>query len=167
MGKELLVARHAKSSWSDSSLSDHDRPLNKRGHRDAPKMADWIAQKELVPDLVLSSSANRAITTARIYCEQWTSSVEPAIFKEFYLADPLTYLETLATLVTPLDRVMVVGHNPGLESLVEVLTGEDEIMPTAAIAHIRVAVESWSDLARGSQIGTLVEIFRPKALFGD
>ena len=163
MALELLIARHAKSSWSNSSLSDHDRPLNKRGLRDAPRMAAWLSEQKLVPDIVLTSSANRAQTTAEIYCEQWSdTAIQPQVIESFYLAHPTTYLEEAAQLGAEFERLLVVGHNPGLEGLVEILTGENEIMPTAAVAHVRFAADNWSEVGTTAAKAELVGVFRPK-----
>lgn len=165
--KEVLVSRHAKSSWSDESLGDHDRPLNKRGLRDAPRMASWLANQDLVPDLVLSSSANRARTTAEMYCEQWSSQavIHPQIVDDFYLASPDVYIEYLQRLDPKWNRVMVVGHNPGLEMLVQQWVGVFEVMPTAAIAQIQFDATNWSAIGSENSAAKLAGVFRPKELF--
>lgn len=163
MGKELLVMRHAKSSWADESLSDHDRPLNKRGLDNAPRMAQLLVEWELQPDLIICSTAKRARMTAQIVAEIVGSDKLPVeSTEEFYLAPPSTYLESLQRIADSFQRPMVVGHNPGLEGLVASFTGHDEFMATAAIAHIRFDLDNWQALQFRSSSNTLVAVHRPK-----
>lgn len=163
MTKTLLIMRHAKSSWSHSGLSDHERPLNKRGLHDAPRMAEWICNKSLVPDIVLSSTAKRARTTAELFvenCEGINCGVQTT--KEFYHAPARVYLETAVQFPEPVGTAMVVGHNPGMENLVEVLSNEYERMPTAAIACFEFNIQSWEELA--PEKATFIDVWRPKEI---
>ena len=129
-------------------------------------MAIWLADQGLVPSVVLSSSANRAISTARIFCEHWnTSGLEAVVTESLYLASPGAYLEELTGLTSDIETAMVVGHNPGLEYLVEVLTGMDEIMPTAAVAQIQLKTSQWSNISDDLGQCELVGVFRPKEIF--
>ena len=164
MSNQLLIMRHAKSSWDDRSLRDHDRPLNDRGRRDAPRMAEWLNEQGLAPDIILTSSANRAQTTATLIVEHLKGVVDVEIVEEFYLAAPATYLEVLANLPDNISRPMVVGHNPGLEDLVQTLGGDDEVMPTAAIAYFENIGENWKRIA--DQLGNypLHSVWRPKEI---
>ena len=156
--------RHAKSSWDDESLSDHDRPLNQRGLADAPRMARFLRDQNLVPDLILSSSANRAQTTAKIVCQELKldgSRLE--IVDDFYHAQAEVYTEFVSRLSEQYTRPMVVGHNPGLEHLVHVLTNANEFMATAAVAFVRFGFDSWQDILDATpNPENLVSIFRPK-----
>jgi phosphohistidine phosphatase len=161
--KEILVLRHAKSSWSDSGLSDHDRPLKKRGLRDAPRIGQLLAEQDLVPDVILCSTAVRARQTAERVHGLLGRGVPQHFFKELYLAGPGTYLDLLAELPDTSRRPMVVGHNPGLEELVTVLTEEEEALPTAALAWIQLAVDTWSELGAHTR-GQLVRLWRPREL---
>ena len=138
--KTVLILRHAKSSWKHPDLDDHDRPLNRRGLRDAPRIGRLIAGADLVPDLIFSSSAVRARTTAEAVAAEsgYTGPIE--IKRELYLAEPSVYLELLAGLDDRFGRVMVVGHNPGMADLVEELTGTFDAFPTAALAHVRLPI---------------------------
>jgi phosphohistidine phosphatase len=163
---QLLILRHAKSSWSHPELEDHDRPLNKRGLRDAPRMGRWIREQKLEPDLVLSSSAVRAYSTARLALEAARCKAEVRLEPELYLAAPATYLEHLSRLSDAHRRVMVVGHNPGLEELLHLLTGAEDAMPTAALADVRLSAASWS-VVDGRTRGTLAGYWRPKTLPAD
>ena len=128
-------------------------------------MAQHLIELDLVPQLVLASDATRARATAEIFCEQWSAhSVEVMFLGELYLAEPNAYLEAIETYSAGQQRIMVVGHNPGLENLILQLTAEDEIMPTAAIAQ--VSFEKASDWKTQSLdgLGRLVNVYRPKEL---
>jgi phosphohistidine phosphatase len=159
--KTLLVLRHAKSSWKEPWLADHDRPLKKRGKQDAPRMGVLIRDEGLVPDIILSSTAKRAQITARVVAENCGYDGELELTRELYLADAEMYIETLRELPPEVETAMVVGHNPGLESLVEDLTGEWARMPTAALAQIALPIDSWDELDLDDQ-GKLVSLWRPR-----
>lgn len=161
--KELLVLRHAKSSWKDLSLRDFDRPLNKRGKMDAPRMGKLLAEQDLVPDLIITSAAVRARLTAEAVAE--TSGYDEEIFEtsELYMAMPEDYIAVLNHVQDSNTLVMVVGHNPGIEDLIEDLTGEWYRMPTAALAHIQLDIDSWQSLDAESE-GELVNNWYPKEL---
>ena len=167
MGKELLIMRHAKSSWGNETLSDHDRPLNKRGLRDAPRMAQLLVEWELVPEIMLCSTAKRARMTAQLLVEIFgNESVQLDTFDQLYLAQPEAYLELLQQLPDSCGRVMVIGHNPGLEELVAELTGEDEFMATAAIAHVDLGQDTWAPLPKPGSC-KLIAVRRPKEVLTD
>jgi phosphohistidine phosphatase len=142
--KQLLLLRHAKSSWQDDSLSDHQRPLNDRGERDAPRIGRLICEQGLIPDLIISSSATRAQQTARAVATECDGEELLQVTDELYHAAPQTYLSILVGLADNSERVLMVGHNPGIESLVEWLSGEPTTMTTAALAHLQLSIESWS-----------------------
>lgn len=161
--KSLLVLRHAKSSWDNARLADHDRPLNDRGQKDAPRMGRLLRAEGLVPDLILSSSAERALATAEAVAVAAGYDNEIVITRSLYHADVDTCLELLAELPDEVNRVMLVGHNPTWEMLVESLTGEMELMPTAAVALIELPVANWQDLSE-STVGKLVDLWRPREL---
>lgn len=161
--KTLLILRHAKSSWADPGLADHDRPLNERGKRDAPRMGKLIADQGLQPDIVLSSDAKRARSTSKRVIEAGKFNCPTQLLEELYLAPPDTYIETLRLLDDSCERVLVVGHNPGLEQLSALLTGGYDTLPTAALVHIEFDVDSWSELG-DPPAGRLLGIWRPKEL---
>lgn len=160
--KELLILRHAKSSWREADLDDHDRPLNARGERDAPRMGALIRERDIVPEIVVSSTAVRACTTARIVAASCGFEGEVLLARELYLASPETYLHILAQSAGAARRAMVVGHNPGIEELVTRLTGAEERMPTAALARVRLPLEDWRSV--GDARGELADLWRPKEL---
>lgn len=163
---ELLVMRHAKSDWG-TGLPDFERPLSRRGHEDAPRMAQWLEDEGLVPDAVLSSPATRARTTAQYVVEHFALA-EGVVdeLPELYHAEANTWIDVLQRLANP-GRLLVCGHNPGLDDLVEYLAAEGaeltdggKLMTTAAIAVF--AVDDWS--AVSPETAHLVKIMRPREL---
>jgi phosphohistidine phosphatase len=158
--KTLLILRHAKSSWNNARLADHDRPLNPRGKQDAPHAGRWLRDRDLTPDLIVTSSAERALATAEAVALASDYDREIAVTRAFYHAAPENYLELLAGLSDEYERVLVVGHNPGLEELVEQLSGRAETMVTAALAVVELPIDRWPDLDEATA-GKLVEMWRP------
>jgi phosphohistidine phosphatase len=161
--KTLFILRHAKSSWKDNNLADHDRPLNKRGKSDAPRMGELMRREEFLPELILTSSALRARKTAELLLEASGCDAELVVSPDLYAHYPEAYLEMLANVDDRYAVVMIVGHNPGLEELLEILTGQWERMPTAALAKIRLPINSWNELDEDIE-GELVEIWLPRDL---
>lgn len=162
MSKTLYLVRHAKSSWSDPSLSDRDRPLNKRGRRSAPDMGSRLAARGHRPDLIISSPAKRALMTAKIIAE------EVGYAKSGIVTDESMYFSGVSGMEKMLERVddsyqkvMIVGHNPAMTSLMNKLSGSDVYnMPTCAVAIIGYDMTSWSELS--SEGGKLLEYDFPK-----
>jgi len=161
--KTLLILRHAKSSWKDEELDDHERPLNKRGLNDAPRMGTLIKEHDLVPEYILSSSAVRARHTAELAAEHCGYEGEIGGGRELYSFASGDYLDALEKVDDGYSRVMVVGHNPGLEELAEWLTGFYTNLPTATLAVLRLDINHWSELEEGG-VGELVQVFRPREL---
>ena len=159
--KTLLVLRHAKSSRNDPALDDHERPLNKRGQRDAPRMGELVREYGLIPDVVISSDAVRARLTAEAVAEAARYAGEILLDPHLYMACPDEILSLLPMVRENAETVMIVGHNPGLEKLVEQLTGERHDLPTATLAHIRLPIDQWRDLKLSTR-GTLVGVWRPR-----
>jgi len=158
--KTIYVLRHAKSSWEDESLSDFERPLNERGTKAAPFMGELMTRRGYSPAVVISSPAKRAATTAELVKESGGIEAEVRLDHRIYEASPNTLRTVVAELDDSYDSVMVVGHNPGMEGFVRYLSGRIEPMPTAALAVIELAVDSWKDLDADS--GKIIEIIRPK-----
>jgi phosphohistidine phosphatase len=158
--KTLLLMRHTKSSWKHAEMPDHERPLNKRGNKDAPIMGALIKDKELVPQKILCSSALRATETARMVQEESGFAGETVFLDSYYLAEPNAYLEALQTLPDEIERVMVIGHNPGLEGLLQILSGQIVPLSTGAVAHLVLRIDHWNELNMDGE-AELVETFSP------
>lgn len=161
--KTLLLLRHGKSSWSDTSLADHDRPLKKRGHEAAKRMGRLIRELKRVPDHILTSSAERAIATAKLAAKEAKFDREIEIVPALYHADPSAFVAIVSRAPNRFDRVLVVGHNPGMEDWLDRLVGRAEVFPTAALAQVELPVESWLDLSLNTR-GTLHGLWRPKEI---
>lgn len=161
--KTLLILRHAKSSWNNARLTDHERPLNSRGRRDAPRMGRLLRDEELVPDLILSSSAERAFATAELVALSCDYEHEIVVTRDLYHATPEDYVEALHEVGGESGVVLVVGHNPGVEELVTYLTDEQERMSTAALAQVTLPIQRWQELGDGVE-GALENLWRPKEL---
>ena len=159
--KRLLILRHAKSDWGDSSLDDWERPLNPRGLRDAPGVGSLLREQSLVPDLIVTSDAVRARTTANLVAKAAGYDREMVVDPRLYLAKPDDVLEVLCSLPDDsASTVMIVGHNPGLEDLIVTLTGEHHGMSTAALAHLALPIDRWSALDE-QVAATVVDTWRP------
>ena len=144
--KRLLILRHAKSSWTDSSITDWQRPLNERGLRDAPRAGEWLREHSRVPDLIITSDAVRARTTAELVARSAGYAREIVVEPSLYLATPDTVLALLNDVKEPTASVMIVGHNPGLEDLVAMLSGEHHGLRTTALAHLSMAINRWDEI---------------------
>jgi phosphohistidine phosphatase len=145
-------------------LDDHQRPLNQRGRRDAPRMGDLVRELRLPPDVIISSDAVRARLTAEAVAEAARYAGKILLDPRLYLAGPDSIVAVLQTVPdTKAETVMIVGHNPGLEGLIAGLTGEHPDMPTAALAQIVLPIVRWRDL-EVSTAGTLLALWRPKDL---
>lgn len=161
--RTLLLLRHAKSSWKKPALRDHDRPLNARGRRDAPRMARLLTTEGLIPDVIACSTALRARRTAELVLESAAPDVPIVFTEDLYLAAPRAMLVVLRGMPAEAATVMLVGHNPGMESLLEVLTGRDETMPTAALARLDLDIDDWVEIDAGTG-ARLVKVWRPKEI---
>jgi phosphohistidine phosphatase len=157
--KTLLILRHAKSSWNNSQMTDHDRPLDSQGQRDAPRIGQLLQQEQLTPDCIISSSAERALSTAEQVALSSGFGDVIEVRRDFYLAAPEAYVARLQQLDDGLQRAMVVGHNPGLEELLHGLTGAEKRLPSGGLAQVRLAIGSWSRLALDGK-GELVAFWR-------
>jgi phosphohistidine phosphatase len=169
MPRELLILRHAKSDWDADAASDFERPLAKRGKRDAPRVGEWLYREGLVPNLVVSSPAERARQTAVKVCKAMDYEKSEIRWEDdLYAADVKRLLGVLARCAPGARTVLVVGHNPGLEDLLHYLAGDEvpdpadgKLLPTAAMARLEMP-EDWSDLDAGC--AQLVGITRPRNL---
>jgi phosphohistidine phosphatase len=158
--KTLYVLRHAKSSWENSDLADFDRPLNERGKTAAPFMGSVMKEGELSPGLIISSPAVRARETARLVKEAAGFDAAIEHDEQIYEASPQTLKQVVSSIDDRFESAMIVGHNPGMEGFVRLLTGKLESMPTGSLAIIDLDIPDWESLGKGS--GSLRKIIRPK-----
>lgn len=158
--KTLFIMRHAKSSWENMNLSDFERPLNKRGLNTAPLMGELMSENGFQPELIVTSPARRAKQTAILIKEMAQIKGKITYNEKIYEANPFRLLQIVSELDETFQSAMIVGHNPGLEGLIKILTGEFEAMPTAALAVIDLSIEKWSQAA--SKCGKLRKLIRPK-----
>lgn len=144
--KTLTILRHAKSSWDSPSLADSERPLNKRGERDAPVMARRIQESGIRPSLILSSPAVRAWTTARIVAKALGYPLEfLQREKDLYLASLDRILDVIVAQDNGFNNLMIVGHNPGLTVFVNYLQpGLTSNLPTAGVVSVSIERDDWN-----------------------
>ena len=154
--------RHAKSDWGHPELSDHDRPLNKRGIRNAPAMGDWLIRQELEPELVISSTANRARQTTELVLSQFDHEIPTQFDAELYHASAETWQTSIPIYADSESIVLIVGHNPGFEQLVYKLTGEYHSIPTATISYLELECESWTEFSEAPV--KRAQVWRPKEI---
>ena len=169
--RELLVLRHAKSSWEEIDLDDHDRPLSPRGVKAARRMGALIAEHRWLPDRILCSTAKRTCETLALAREAWPEAPEIPVSElaGLYLAPPSRLLEIVRRQPDETGRVLLIGHNPGLQTFVTRLVGQGDArqraaieakLPTAALVRITAAIDAWRDLAWGD--GRLADYRTPK-----
>ena len=168
----LSLLRHAKSSWGDLELDDHERGLSPRGLAAAPRMGRYIAKQKLKPDLVLCSGAVRTRATLALVLPE-LGAPPPGIRYDdaLYLASPITMLDRLRRLGKGPKHVLMVAHNPGLHALALELTGSGDAkalaelatkFPTAALAVLTFETANWRDIEAGS--GRLQEFVTPRKI---
>ena len=160
--KTLYLVRHAKSSWNNANMSDHARPLNDRGGRDAPRMGKRLKGREPQPQIIICSSAVRAETTATILAE--TIGYPPSdltIDPRLYGAEPHNVISIIQEIYTSIDCAMLIGHNPTFTNLVNIL-GRCEIanMPTCSIAVLTFPMKTWPKISEVQ--GELLDFDYPK-----
>jgi len=150
MTKRLVLIRHGKSDWADHGIKDFDRPLNHRGNKNAPEMAERMVRKNLVPELIVSSPAKRAFSTAKHFSEVWEMPFEN-IRQEMaiYEANVTALLKVVNGLSNDVNLIALFGHNPGLTDLVnELADAHIYNLPTAGIVVIDFPFEDWSMVSR-------------------
>jgi phosphohistidine phosphatase len=158
--KTLLLLRHAKSSWKTPGLEDIDRPLNKRGQRQAPEVGKQIVSLDLLPDVILSSPARRARETALLVAKTCGYGGDVEIKPAFYPGAIPDYVQVLSELPDCILRVLIVAHNPGLEDLQAMLTRRVEPLSTAALAQVDCPIEYWWQFDEDTR-GKLVGLWKP------
>ena len=161
--KNLLLLRHAKSDWGVYYETDHDRPLSPRGKSAARLIGSYLASVGPLPEVILTSSALRAKTTAEMAKESgsWPSSIVSS--RDLYGAEPESILHLLQQQEDSIETLMLVGHNPTWESLAHLLIGGGSLrFPTGALARIKFAATGWLEISFGQ--GTLSWLVTPKQL---
>lgn len=164
--KYILLLRHAKSSWKDLSLSDHDRSLNKRGKRTAPIMGQRLVIKEYQPQHIISSTARRALDTASIVANQIgfdTDVIETN--RDLFHAWPDNICEVIAYCHDSISKLMVVGHNPGLTMLANQLLTSNKFdnIPTAGLVTISIDINNWQEILKLENVNCqLIDFDYPK-----
>ena len=166
--RELIILRHAKSAWDTDAPADFDRPLALRGHRASKRMGRYIAETGLLPDAIVCSTATRAVQTIHGVAQAAGLTLENVRFEsEIYEAGLSSLLAVLARCDASARRTMIVGHNPGLEYLLDYaaggvpIPGDGKLMPTAALARLEVPGD-WTPIEHGQ--GRLVGIVRVRDL---
>lgn len=163
--RTVLLMRHAKSSWNNPGLKDFDRPLNKRGKRDAPRMGRYLKELQLVPDQIFSSPAARAKATILNVIKEMEIPESSVTWSEnLYFKGSGAYIEAIRSADDSTDIVMTVGHNPMTEDAIDVLSEGSLNKPikTAAIACFEFEADSWKDIQFGDR--ALKWIIGPKDL---
>ena len=146
--KTLILLRHGKASQHTSQEKDHDRTLKKRGQRNAAEMGEKLRKEGLMPQRIFSSTAERAKQTAELARSGGDLKPEIEYFRELYHAAPETYLEVASEHAGDEDKILLVGHNPGMEDLVSHLSGERIAMPTAGMAVMECELKDWTGLSQ-------------------
>jgi phosphohistidine phosphatase len=147
--KTILLVRHAKSSWDDLSLSDIERPLNNRGKKDAPEMADRLLDKKVSIDAFVSSPAKRARKTAEIFCKAFGHGKKEVLIKEeLYEAGEDQFKEVIASLSKGDDVVALFSHNPGITEFANTLTTTRiDNIPTTGVFAVQAETNDWKNFA--------------------
>jgi phosphohistidine phosphatase len=161
--KTLLLMRHAKSSWKDDSLEDFERPLKKRGIKDAKKIAKVIHKNDLNPDLILASSSTRTKETVEVVAETLKFEKKIVYLDDLYMGEPQDFIHALQTLSDDYNTVMIVAHNPGLEAYLQIIDGEIEAMPTGALGYLVLVLDKWQEITLDT-MGDLIGFWTPKDL---
>lgn len=165
-GKTLLLLRHAKSSWKQTDLADHDRPLKRRGQNAALRMGRLMQEESLIPDVVLCSTAVRARQTAELVLQQCRPLPPISFLDDLYHAEPDQIARILSQIEKTIDCVLVIGHNPGLEEFCSRMTETTVVMPTAALAKITTSMADWNEFT-GTTRGVLKHLWCPRELDSD
>lgn len=162
--KMLYLVRHAKSDWSNLFLRDFDRPLNARGENSAPLMGDYLSKKGIKPDLILSSPALRAKTTAITLAEKLSYPIDTIVYiPSLYESDIDTILALIRTASEDIETLMIVAHNPELTECANFIThGEIDNIPTCGVVEMRLYENSWDRI--GSNSAELVSFVTPKKI---
>ncbi len=155
--------RHAKSSWPHKVDEDRDRPLSKRGRKNAEQIGELLKEEKLVPEVLLISNAERAKETAQLVMDAMHYKGDVYYLNSLYMAEVEANLKAIQRLPDEVNCAMIIGHNPGLEGLLQLLTGKVESLPTAGVAVLRLPSAAWEDVTLETK-AELVNMWKPKEL---
>jgi phosphohistidine phosphatase len=158
--KTLLILRHAKSSRDDPQMADHDRPLNERGKRAAKEAGRFLRDEDLVPDLIVSSTALRARKTAQKAAKRCDYPRAIELEEQLYLGNAPAHYKVVRKIDPGCRRLLLVGHNPGISDFLNQLLSADEEMPTAGLAVVQLPIKEWNELTARTR-GKLQQFWRP------
>ncbi len=161
--KTLLLMRHAKSSWDEKKEDDRDRPLSKRGKKNAEAIGGLLKHEDLTPDLILASSALRARQTAEYVIDEMKYHGDVCYLNKLFMGEVEVYVQQIQGLGDDINTLLLIGHSPVLDTLLQMLTGKVESLPTAAVAYLRLPVNSWKEVNLEME-SELVKIWRAKDL---
>ncbi|MCA9268852.1 MAG: histidine phosphatase family protein [Planctomycetales bacterium] len=164
MLRRLIIMRHAKSSWKEPGATDHERPLNKRGQREAPVVAAHLQEIGWTPEVVLCSDATRTRETAELMLETLQPRPAPSYYASLYLGGIHELREAVAALPDDVKIALALGHNPGWEGAVHWLSGQSVELATSNAALLEFHGDTWRAALQGEHAWHLVDVVRPKAL---
>lgn len=159
--KTLMILRHAKSSRDDPELADHERPLNERGKQAAKEAGRFLRDEDLLPDLIVSSTAVRARKTAQKAARQCEYPRAIELDEQLYLGHAQTHYSVVRKIEPGCKRLLLVGHNPGISEFLNQLTSGDEELPTAGLAVVQLPIKAWKELTARTR-GKLLKLWRPR-----
>jgi phosphohistidine phosphatase SixA len=162
MHRRFIIMRHAKSSWDSGAEADHDRPLNDRGRRDAPRVARRLNELGWVPQFILSSDARRTRETCGLMLPEWEEGIEVDFLAALYLAGSSSLQDELPRVSDEVETLLAVGHNPGWEEVVHRLSGDSITMKTASAALMESECPTWGDAFR--QAWSVVDVVHPRGI---
>jgi phosphohistidine phosphatase SixA len=162
MSKRLIIMRHAKSSWKSSAATDHQRPLNKRGRHDAPRIGARLQELGWIPDLVIASDSERTRETWQRMQAEFPVSIKERFNSDFYHGGLADIASACTRLTGDISTLLVLGHNPGWEDAVANLSGQWVRMTTANAALLESGAEDWATAMDADWL--LVDVLRPKEL---
>ena len=161
--KTILLMRHAKSSWESKNQDDWERPLSKRGRKNAGQIGELLKDEKLIPDLILASSAVRVHQTMDIVMDEIHFRGDYYSLNRLYMAEVEVYAQEIQRLNDDTATVLVIGHSPSLDVFLQMVTGKVESLPTSAVAYLTFAIDSWAEFKLEAR-GELVNLWTPKEL---
>jgi phosphohistidine phosphatase len=170
MQRRLIVMRHAKSSWDSEASSDHERPLNDRGRSEAPRVAAMLSEREWQPEYVLSSDARRTRETFALMQEVWSDEVPVEFLRALYLAGYHGLIAASGLVPQEASTIMLLGHNPGLEEVVYLLSNQSIALKTAMAVLLENESDTWPDALMSLRTWRPVDVIRgrlPKEEHGE